>query len=337
MKTFDAVVIGAGQAGLAAGYYLKKEGINFCILEAKKVGGSWSEYYESLTLFTPKEYSALPGRPFPGNKDEYPTGSEMSAYLKQYAKALSLPVHEGVEVVSVRKEEGVFTLETSKGDYRAKSVIVSTGPFNEPHIPHIEGMETYRGELLHTHEYRNPERFAGKRVVVVGGGASAVQIAVELAEVADVTLARKRPVRFLPRRILGKDLTFWSTYTVDLFKIPMKGSWVIDTYDKKYEKALKAHRPPQRNMFNAFCEDGVVWGNGEKERVDVVMFGTGYKPTSPFLESGADTCEPGLFFLGMPNQRNYASATVRGAGRDARIIVKKVAQFLKGGTVRAAR
>jgi len=347
MKTYDTIIIGAGQAGLASGYYLKKEQADFLILEKDEVGGSWNEYYDSLTLFTPAEYSALPGMKFPAEAGHYPTRAEMAAYLKDYAAKFELPIETGVTVRSVQKVDGEFILETSRGEYRAKSVVVCSGPFNESYIPSIPGKELYKGKILHTHEYKNAEPLKNKKVIVVGAGASAVQIAVELAEVADVMLALRHKPKFWPRTILGKDITFWSRYTVDLFRGKKEGSIVIDTPEGKYKRALKENRPPQKAMFKAFYEDGVVWqdlpaqAGGAKEPVDVVIFGTGYRPLFTFLEpfdvlengklqqkSGKSLNTPGLFFLGQPNMRNYASATVRGAGRDGRIVVQKIIHFL---------
>lgn len=336
MKTFNTIIIGAGQAGLAAGYFLKKEGLDFLILEATDIGGSWSAYYESLQLFTPAEYSSLPGLPFSGDPERYPTRDEMTGYLQKYAAHFALPVKKNTQVERVEKHGDVFVLETSNGTYQSQSVVVAAGPFNEPHIPTLPGVGDFIGITLHSHEYKNTEQFLGKRVVVVGRGASAVQIATELAEVADTTLAVTRPVKFIPRSILGKDITFWSKYTIDLVKTPMKGSTVIDTHSKKYKEALNKNQPPQKEMFSAFYKDGVVWADGTKEPFDVVIFGTGYKPTFSFLPNGLETRTPGLFFMGLPNMRNYASATVRGAGKDAKVVIKRVAQFLKHVTVAAA-
>jgi len=333
MKLYDTIIIGAGQAGLAAGYYAKKESLDFLILESKEVGGSWNEYYDSLTLFTPKEYSALPGMRFPGEKGEYPTRSEMAAYLKEYATRMQLPIQTQSTVHSVQKEHNEFVLETSKGEFRAKSVVVCSGPFNEPYIPNISGKELYKGNIVHTHAYKNPELFKGKKVVVVGAGASAVQIAVELSQVTDVVLAMRHKPTFWPRTLLGKDITFWSKYTIDLVRVNQKGSIVIDTKEGKYKKALKENHPPQKPMFKALYENGVVWANDEREAFDVIIFGTGYKPSFPFLKGlGAFEVRkpiPGLFFLGQPNQRTYASATVRGAGRDGSVIIRRLKRYLK--------
>lgn len=337
MHILDTIVIGAGQAGLAAGYFLKKEGLDFCILEKHKVGGSWQVYYDNLTLFTPAQYSQLPGLSFPGDPNHYPSRAEMASYLEAYAKHHALPVETGITVSNVRKEDEIFVVATSNGEYRARSVIVAAGPFNEPHTPSIPGMDTFTGKILHTHEYKNPQPFKGKRVVVVGAGASAVQIAVGLAEVGDVTLAQRGKPRFWPRTLFGKDITFWSKYTIDLFNAKPGSSIVIDTKDKQYERALKAGRPKTKTMFTDFYKDGVVWADGTQEHVDAVIFGTGYRPQFSFLPQGKETQMPGLFFLGLQNQRTYASATVRGAVRDGKYIVKKLAQFLKQDTVAVAR
>lgn len=337
MHTFDTIVVGAGQAGLSAGYFLKKAGFDFCILERHQVGGSWQVYYDNLTLFTPARYSVLPEVPFPGDPDRYPTRTEMAAYLEAYAQHHALPIETGVTVTAVRNVAGVFALTTSRGEYRARSVIVATGPFNEPYLPTVPGMDQFTGRILHTHEYTNPEAFQGKRVVVVGAGASAVQVAVELAAVARVTLAQRSKPRFWPRTLFGKDITFWSRYTIDLLNATPGSSIVIDTKDGHYQRALKAGQPPTRALFTAFSKEGVVWADGTEEPVDAVVFGTGYRPTFSFLPEGSRTHMPGLFFLGLQNQRTYASATVRGAVRDGRYIVQKLAQFLKQATVTATR
>lgn len=188
--------------------------------------------------------------------------------------------------------------------------------------------------MLHAAQYRNPAPFAGSRVLVVGGGNSAVQIAVELATVANVSITTRNPLRFQPQRYLGRDFHWWLTRTgLDSSRLgPLlaKGSVpVID--DGRYRKAIRAGRPDHRPLFTRLDGSQVVWSDGTSERVDVVLLATGYRPHLPFLDGtgaldlygvpmhtgGVSTAVPGLGFVGLERQRSFASATLRGVGRDA--------------------
>jgi len=210
---YDCIVIGGGQAGLAAGYSLMKERLSFLILEASdQAAGSWPHYYESLTLFSPARYSSLPGFPFPGDPDRYPARDEVIAYLLAYREHFHLPVRTRTFVTDVRQENGMFVVSTASGEsFLTRNLISATGSFSQPNVPEIPGMTRFQGAVLHSKQYRNPSPFENQRVIVVGAGNSAVQIAVELARTADVTIAARSPVRFVPQRILGKDIHFWVT------------------------------------------------------------------------------------------------------------------------------
>ena len=285
----DALVIGAGQAGLAAGYHLKRAGLSFAILEAaEEPGGSWPGYYESLTLFSPSRYSGLPGMPLPGPPNRYPTRDEVTAYLRRYAEVFGLPVLSGERVLRAeRAGAGFRVLTAGGGEYQARTLIAATGSFARPHRPRFPGQGAFRGRILHVAEYRNPIPFRGKRVVVVGGGNSAVQIAHELAAVARTTLATRSPIRFEPQTILGRDVHFWlSVSGLDrlplgrLFDVSEPGR-VVD--DGTYVAAVRSGRPDRRPVFSRFTERGVVWGDGEEEAVDAVLLATGYLPNLDYL------------------------------------------------------
>jgi putative flavoprotein involved in K+ transport len=336
-KTLDAVVIGAGASGLAAGYFLRRSGLRYKILEAAaEPGGSWPHYYDSLRLFSPGRYSALPGLPFPGDQEEYPSRDEVTEYLRLYARYFSLPVESGQRVERVERDGAGFVLRTARGDkIDAASVIVATGAFNEPYLPEFRGQDTFEGEILHSASYRRPESFRGKRVVVVGAGNSAIQIAVDLTSVADVSLATRGPIPFRPQRLLGKDVHFWARVLgLDLLPVSVVGTaGVLDA--GSYREAVALGQPDRRPLFDAFTRQGVIWSDGVEEEVDVVLMATGFKPRFPFLEGlkamgldgnalhhkGVSTTESGLYYLGLVGQRNFASATLRGAGADARYII----------------
>lgn len=348
----DALVIGAGQAGLAAGYHLRRAGLSFQILEAdEEPGGSWPGYYESLTLFSPSRYSGLPGMPFPGPPDRYPTRDEVTAYLRRYAEVFGLPVSTGehvlrAELPAERAGAGFWVLTAAGGEYRAKTLFAATGSFSKPHRPRFPNQGAFRGRILHAAEYRNAEPFQGKRVVVVGGGNSAVQIAHELAAVARTTLATRSSLRFEPQTILGRDVHFWLSVTgLDrlplgrLFDVSEPGA-VVD--DGTYAASVRAGRPDRRPVFSRFTQSGVVWDDGTEEAVDAVVLATGYRPNLDYLRplgvlredgrpnqrGGIARSVAGLYFVGLPFQTSFASATLRGVGPDAALVVSRARRFV---------
>lgn len=348
-ESFDSIVIGGGQAGLAAGYYLKQNGLHFLILEAgSQAGGSWSRYYNSLKLFSPARFSSLPGMGFPAGKDHYPHRNEVIHYLEHYQNKFHLPVKFEQRVQSVIKDEKGFVVHSTTGDtYRTKTIISATGSFHNPYKPVIPGNELYQGRIMHSSEYKNPESFRNQRIVVAGRGNSAVQIAVELSEVSTTSLAVLKPVQFVNPQFLGQDIHFWiRLFGFDTFPfwrfglhVPLSKS-VIDT--DGFEKRISSGNPKQQQMFQSFYENGVIWPNGDKEKVDSVIFATGYRPSLSFLEQiGALDPDgmpihlagvskvPGLYFVGLEGQRSFASATLRGVGPDAKFVVKRLVRFLK--------
>ncbi|WP_189030202.1 flavin-containing monooxygenase [Paenibacillus albidus] len=349
-KIFDTLVIGGGQAGLASGYHLQKAGLDFMILEASdQPTGSWPQYYDSLKLFSPAQYSSLPGYPFPKGPNEYPLRDEVIAYLREYAEKFQLPIKVKQKVERIDVENGGFNVITLTGDrFRTKTLISASGSFHRPHLPSLPGANIFQGRILHSSEYKHPKPFLEKRVIVVGRGNSGVQIAVELADYANVSLAVQHQVRFTPQRILGLDLHFWLKITgIDTFpfyRIGKQPPSPISVFDLGgYRKKMDNGNPDQRTMFSGYYPEGVVWANGEREPVDVVIFATGYRPNVPFLSgtgalasdgrplhvAGASTEVPGLYYVGLSNQRSFASATVRGVGPDAKYVVQKIKRFLK--------
>lgn len=330
---YQILVIGAGQAGLAMGWHLQRQGLDFLILEAgERPGGNWRNYYDSLRLFSPAAYSALPGRPFPGPTRHYPARDEVVRYLEDYAAHFQLPIRFNTRIQRVSREEDGFRLHGEDGRiFQCAALVVASGTFNQPYTPAIAGLDRFTGRRLHSRDYRNGEAFRGQRVVVVGAANSAVQIAHELAAVARVTLASREPIRFTPQRLLGLDIHAWLRWS-GLEKsrwLSDQGTPVLD--DGTYRRALTEGHLARRAMFQAVSNDGVVWADGEAEAVDALIFATGFRPNLPFLAGlpvqnaqgqllqcdGRALQVPGLFFVGQPQQRNFASATLRGVGPDA--------------------
>ena len=340
------VVIGAGQAGLATGRMLQRAGIDFMILEAgQRAAGSWPAYYDSLTLFSPTAHSSLPDRAMPGDADAYPGRDAVVAYLEDYAAHFSLPIRFGARVASVTCGDGAaLDVRLENGSTLAASAVVAaTGTFGAPYLPSIEGADRFSGKILHSVSYQRPADFAGQRVIVVGAANSAVQIAVELARHARATLATREAVRYVPQRVLGRDVHFWFKWTgIDATNIfSDQGTPVLD--DGRYRLAIDEGRPERRPMFVAMTEEGVIWADGREEAVDVIIFATGFRPDLPFLAEGtafdergrlrqrraASTAIDGLYFVGQPGLTRYASGALRGVGHDAANVVRQIARRLR--------
>lgn len=346
MEHVDVAVIGGGQSGLAAAYALRERGLKPVVLEASgKPAGSWPHYYDSLTLFSPARYSSLPGMPFGGDPERYPHRDEVVAYLLRYADRLDAEIRTGRRVTGVHARPGGFLLSLEDGsELLADGVVAATGGFGRPHRPDLPGLGSFTGRVLHVTDYRTPEPFADQRVVVVGAGNSAVQVAAELAGRARVTLASRAPVTwFRQRPLAGRDLHFWLRITgLDIaplgrFHRSPATMPVID--DGRYRAALAAGAPDRRPMFTALDGSRITWQDGTVEHMDTVLLATGYKPDLGYLATlgalgengharhrdGISVGHPGLAYVGLEWQRSLSSASLRGVGRDARRIARHFA------------
>ncbi|MCO1575088.1 NAD(P)-binding domain-containing protein [Crossiella sp. SN42] len=215
-------------------------------------------------------------------------------------------------------------------ELRTRKVIAATGAFGRPHRPELPGLDTFTGELCHVADYRNPVAYEGKRVIVVGAGNSAVQIAAEPASQAKVTLASRTPVKFTRQCPLGRDLHFWFHLTrVDRLPIgrffpPNFPQPVLD--HGPYRAALATGHPDRREMFSGVNGSTITWPDGHAETVDAIILATGYRPDLPYLASlgvldrdqrplhraRVSTVHPGLGFVGLELQRRQASGSRRG-------------------------
>ncbi|MFF0465489.1 flavin-containing monooxygenase [Streptomyces mexicanus] len=350
MEYVDVAVIGGGQSGLVAAHALLREGLQPVVLEASgAAAGSWPRYYDSLTLFSPARYSSLPGMPFPGELDRYPHRDEVVAYLTGYATRLDADIRTGHRVTGVWRGDAGFEVEVADGSVLAARVVVAaSGTFGHPHRPVLPGLDGFTGTVLHAADYRRPEPFADQRVVVVGAGNSAVQIAAELATTARVTLASRAPVKFVRQKIAGRDLHFWLRRT-GLDIAPLGGllrrpptQLVID--DGRYRAALAQGAPDRRPVFTGIDGAKVCWTDGAREEADAIVLATGYRPDLPYLagldgaldaaghcrhRGGASATVPDLAFAGLEWQRSLSSNSLRGVGRDADRIARHLAAHLR--------
>ncbi|MEU0492101.1 NAD(P)/FAD-dependent oxidoreductase [Nocardiopsis sp. NPDC006139] len=343
MEDVFLAVIGAGQAGLATARAANRRGVRPLVLEAaEEPGGSWSHYYDSLTLFSPARFSSLPGHALPGDPERYPRRDEVVSYLREYASRVDADLRYGWRVEGVEHDGEEFVLTTGDGNrVRAAAVVAATGGFTRPHRPALAGLDGFTGTVLHAAEYRSPASFTGQRVVVVGGGNSGVQIAAELAGVARVSLATRSPVAWANQRPLGRDIHWWFTRS-GLDAAPLRRVWekgpTLVNDDGRYRAAFASGNPDRREMFTLLDGDKVIWADGSTDKADTLVLATGYRPALDYLaptgaldtagcplhRGGISTTVPGLGYVGLEFQRSFSSATLRGVGRDARHVMRRL-------------
>src|SRR6188768_3735965 len=313
---YDVAVIGAGQAGLAIGHALAEQKKRFVILEAAdSVGSAWRNRWDSLVLFTPRRYDALPGLAFPGDPDGYPTRDEVAAYLARYVERFGLPVELSTPVRSLSKDADGFVVDANGTLIRADAVVVATGPFHAPIVPDIAG--GLAAEVFQTHSagYRRPADLPEGRVLVVGGGNTGFQIAKELAGSREVHLAIGTRQTPLPQRLLGRDLFWWLTKLGVLSKTVesrigrrARDRDTLIGSNPRQIRHLGAHRRPR--AVNAEGRS-VTFDDGSTLDVDAVIWATGYRPDRAWIELPIFTDDgaaqhrrgvtevPGLYFLGL--------------------------------------
>ncbi|MFD5267383.1 ArsO family NAD(P)H-dependent flavin-containing monooxygenase [Streptomyces sp. NPDC058335] len=352
-RTTQVVVIGGGQAGLAAGYHLRRLGVDFAVLDAQdRPGGAWRHAWGSLSLFSPAAYSSLPGRPMPAQVGAvHPDAGHVAAYLTDYERRYGLPVHRPVHVTGVHRDGRFLRVETGSGDWRAQAVISATGTWWRPFLPAVPGRADFRGRQLHTVGYGSPRDLAGLRVVVVGGGNSGAQIAADLAYGTELTWATRRPPRFLADDIDGRALFDAATARrraldegrTDTGGVASLGDIVAVPPVRQARDAGLLKAAP---MFVRLDRGGVVWADGTRADADAVVWCTGFRPAlshlAPLglrgrrgriamdaLEGTRSVAEPRLHLLGYGDWTGPASATLIGVGRPARDAARAVADLVR--------
>src|SRR5438477_5630128 len=287
--SYDVVVVGGSQAGLAVGYHLKQRGLRFVILDAApEIGHVWSSRWDSLTLFTPAQYSGLPGMDFPAEKDSYASRDEVAAYLKAYASAFDLPVKGNARVTSVSKSDGGYLIAAADEVFQAGRVVVATGPFQVPFVPPIASGLDEAVTQIHSADYRSPAQLPEGRVLVVGGGNSGFQIAEELAATRKVDLAVGKKIMSLPQRFLGRDLFWWLSLTrsIQLNVESRVGRRVAqrDTLIGSSERRLRRSGVTIRKRLVEAAGRHTIFEDGSGLDVDVVIWATGYRPVYSWID-----------------------------------------------------
>jgi putative flavoprotein involved in K+ transport len=334
----EAIVIGGGQSGLVAGYYLAQAGIPFVILDAgSRVGDAWRNRWDSLELFTVAQYCSLPGLRFPGSSGHFPTKDAMADYVEEYARTFDLPVRLGTRVTSLEPTPDGYRLDTSSGVYEAPHVIVATGAYLLPKIPSLADNLNDDVFQVHTGGYHNPAQIPGKNVVVVGAANSGAQIAKDLSGTHRVVLSQGSKLPHAPRRFLGKGLHWWGDH-FGLIAKPLEGE-----RDRLHKKTLlvgpSLTKLSRRHGFELAGRTIATQGrtmrfeDGSQTEADAVVWATGFRSdynwikTPVFDDQGTPVQErgvtgaPGLYFLGLQCQYSYGSALIWWVKEDASYIV----------------
>jgi putative flavoprotein involved in K+ transport len=316
------------------------------ILErAGEIAPAWRERWDSLTLFTPRRYSALPGLPFPGDPDGYPTRDEVIVYLERYAETFEPPFELNSEVNNLeRSDDGRFRLELEKRTITADQVVVATGPFQTPYVPKL--VEKLAGDVFQMHAagYRRPDEVPESTVLVIGGGNTGFQIAKELSATHKVVLSVGSRQKPLPQRVLGRDLFWWLTKarilnrTVDS-RLGRKLS-TRDTLIGSSPRGLRKHYGVEVKPRVVDAERRTVWfEDGSELEVDAVIRATGYRPDYSWIRlpifdedrrlrhRRGVTDAPGLYFLGLTWQHTRGSALIGWIKDDARHIAERIADY----------
>ncbi len=346
-RAVEVLIVGAGQAGLGTGYWLaRRTSASFLIVDAaSQPGQSWCDRWDSLTLFTPRRFSALPGLRFPKGKSRYPTRTEMQAYLAEYARRFDLPVQLATRIEAVEPAEGGgFVAHTSRGTISARHLVIATGPFSEPALPSAAGGLDAGVHQLHSSEYNRPADIPPGDVLVVGGGNSAAQLAVELAASHRVTVAAPQPLWYLPEEILGISL-YWWIYATGILNAGSESS--VGRYVRQRGDAIIGRQ------LAHLVDDGTVrlllspvtagrgrtltLADGTRLTPSTVLWCTGFRPSYPWLgvpgaldadgaprhHAGASPV-PGLSWMGLPWQTRLNSSIADGLDRDAKNLVSRL-------------
>ncbi|WP_406443847.1 NAD(P)/FAD-dependent oxidoreductase [Streptomyces sp. NBC_00631] len=354
-REVEVVVIGAGQAGLSSAFHLRRTGFepdrDFVVLDHSRApGGAWQFRWASLTYGKVHGMHALPGMELTGADPARPSAEVIGEYFADYERTFGLRVHRPVDVRAVREGGGGRLLvETDQGDWSARALINATGTWDRPFWPRYPGQETFRGRQLHTAQYAGPEEFAGKRVVVVGGGASGTQHLLELAPYAAATtwVTRRPPVfrEGLFDEGAGRAAVALVEERVRQGLPPrsvvsVTGLPLNDAIRQGLKDGVLARQP----MFDRITPDGVEWSDGRRVDADVILWATGFRAALEHLaplrlrEPGGGIRVEGTRAVADPRVHlvGYGpSASTIGANRAGRDAVRDIRRLLAGEPVAA--
>ena len=330
----DIIIIGGGQMALSLGYYLRRAGAHFAILDAETgPGGAWRHGWDSLRLFSPADYSSLPGWLMPPAHEGYPTRDDVLDYLARYEDRYGFPIERPVRVERVEAAADHLKVLTDKGAFATRLVVSATGTWSHPFIPEVPGSELFEGVQLHSARYTSPDAFEGKTVVIVGGGNSGAQIMAEISQRARALWVTTQDPLFLPDDVDGRVLfeRAVARMKAGAGDVPVGGIgdivMVPPVKEARERGDLAVIRP-----FERMTARGVIWPDGSEMAVDAIIWCTGFRPARDHLASlgivEADgrvlvheqqsLKEPRLWLAGYGDWTGPGSATLMGAARTAR-------------------
>lgn len=317
----SVVIIGASAAGLATAACLKRQGVDYILLEqSQQVGTRWRGHYDRLHLHTIRSLSGLPHQPMPANYPRYPSRDQFVAYLEDYTAKQELAPRFGQQVIAVEQKGNGWITRTPNAEYKSRFVVVATGYARQPNLPTFPGVEQFRGTILHSREYKSGAPYKGQSVLVVGFGNSGGEIAVDLYEHgATPALSVRSAVNVIPRDILGIPVQAIGVYSPktslkmnDLLFTPLIRLTVGDIRKLGLRKLpygpqtqmRKDHHIPLIDVgtighiraghitvypgIKCFTETGVVFENDRELKVGAVVLATGYRPAlHEFLPAAA--------------------------------------------------
>ena len=346
----DVLVVGAGQAGLATGYFLQRAGVRFLLLDGSaRVGDSWRRRYDSLVLFSPRSFGALPDLVLQGDPDGYPTKDEIANYLERYADLFRLPLALQENLACLERRGDYFVGRTSRGRHLAsRAVIVATGAFQRSAIPRWTASVPTGITHLGADAYRHPGQLPSGRVLVVGGGGSGRQIALELTRSHEVSLSVGARITITPQRVLGRDVMVWFDRLGFLRadKATARGRFAKanESFPGRHlrDGALRRSGVHLRPRTTAVTSEGFAFADGSRASFEAVIWARGYEDRSGWLQvPGAVDANgnhiedrgvspiPGLFYVGRSWQTSRASALLCGVATDASRIVAETKSWLR--------
>jgi putative flavoprotein involved in K+ transport len=342
---FDVIIVGGGQAGLAMGYHLKQRGLDFVILDAEaEVGAVWRRRWDSLTLFTPASYSALPGMAVHADPDHMPRKDEVADYLVRYARHFELPIRHRERVVRLEQlPGGGFQVETTQRTYQSGQVVVATGPYQQPNIPAFAAQLAPEVVQLHSSAYRSPAQLpADGDVLVVGGGNSGLQIATELAQRRRTWLSIGKQLHAMPERMLNRSL-FWWLEKAGFMSVTVESRLGRRSRTREFliGKSVDACAREDGVLLLDRAVDGngraVITSSGKRVAISAVVWATGYRQEfswvqAPIFDGGGHIVQRrgvtdvrGLYILGLPWQHTRGSSLIGWVGRDAEHLAQQIA------------
>lgn len=280
MQIWESVVIGAGQAGLSTSYHLRRLGVEHVVLDAdERPGGAWQHRWDSLTMDDVHGVADLPDAPAPGRGDE-PANQVIASWFDEYEQAQELPVLRPVRVDAVTDEDGLLVVRSGGRSWTSRTLVNATGTWTHPFVPAYPGQRDFAGEQWHTVSYPGREHFAGMRVLVVGAGASAVQLIGEIATVADVVWATRRPPRWSGGDFSGRAAITAVQERLDAGLPPASVVSVTGLHLRPQEEAAARTGVYDRRLpiFERLERDGARWADGRLERVNAIVWATGFRP-----------------------------------------------------------